>query len=97
MAVSAAFAAVAVSAGAAVDSAKRQDYAQRLNTGRAQEAAKAQDEANNKVNQKRPDTSALYSANQQSAKNGPSSTMLTGSSGVDPSALQLGKSTLLGG
>lgn len=50
-----------------------------------------------KANQKRADTNSLYSANQQAAKNGPSGTMLTGSNGIDPSALQLGKSTLLGG
>ena len=34
---------------------------------------------------------------EQAAQAGPSSTMLTGPMGVDPTQLQLGKSTLLGG
>lgn len=37
------------------------------------------------------------SQSEQAAQAGPSSTMLTGPMGVDPSQLQLGKSTLLGG
>ena len=50
----------------------------------------------NKANQKRPDTMALLSAAQQSGKSGPSGTMLTGPQGIDPNAISLGKSTLLG-
>lgn len=46
---------------------------------------------------KAPDVNALLAAAQEAAKGGPSSTMLTGPSGIDPSALTLGKSTLLGG
>ena len=54
------------------------------------------DQANNQANQKRPDTSAILSAAQQSGKADASGTMLTGSQGIDPSALNLGKNTLLG-
>ena len=53
-------------------------------------------EATNKTNQKRPDTAGVLAAAQQAGKSGASGTMLTGSQGVDPSALSLGKNTLLG-
>ena len=49
-----------------------------------------------KANQKKPDTMAILSAAQQAGKAGPSGTMLTGPMGVDPNALTLGKTTLLG-
>lgn len=64
-------------------------------SGAEKQAAQA-DQEFNRVNQKRPDTSAILSAAQQSGKSGVSSTMLTGPQGVDTSALKLGKSTLLG-
>lgn len=56
----------------------------------------AADEAMNRANPKAPDTSALLSQIQQSAKGGPSGTMLTGPSGIDPKTLNLGKTSLLG-
>ncbi|MHB1368644.1 MAG: hypothetical protein ACYCW7_00355 [Pseudomonadaceae bacterium] len=59
------------------------------------QAAQA-DQAFNRANQKRPDSGAILSATQQAGKAGASGTMLTGPQGVDPSALNLGKSTLLG-
>lgn len=62
----------------------------------ADAAAKQQEEANNRANAKKADVNALLSAAQQSSKTGPSGTMLTGPSGIDPSALSLGKNTLLG-
>lgn len=66
----------------------------------AKEAAlkqeKAAEEANNRANQKGADTVGALSAAQQAGKAGASGTMLTGSSGVDPAALNLGKTTLLG-
>ncbi len=77
--------------------AKGQQAAQNQATQNAAKTADLADQANNKANQKSPDSGALYSANAQAAKNGPSGTMLTGPSGVDPSALLLGKQTLLGG
>ena len=54
------------------------------------------DQETNRANQKRPDTSAILGAAQQAGKAGASGTMLTGPTGIDPSTLQLGKSTLLG-
>ena len=62
----------------------------------ANKAASDADQANNRANQKKPDTSAILSAAQQSGKAGASGTMLTGPTGIDPSALSLGKNTLLG-
>lgn len=53
-------------------------------------------QANNRANAQSPDVGAMLSANQQAAKSGGGSTMLTGPAGVDPSTLALGKSTLLG-
>lgn len=43
-----------------------------------------------------PDVGAMLAGNQQAAKGGGSSTMLTGPGGVDPSSLNLGRNTLLG-
>lgn len=74
-----------------------QRSAQRAAVAQADASAKAADEANNKANQKRPDTAGALAAAMQSGRVGGSGTMLTGPSGVDPAALQLGKSTLLGG
>ena len=74
-----------------------QRSAQRASLAQAEASAKAADEANNKANQKRPDAAGALSAAMQAGKAGASGTMLTGPSGVDPAALQLGKSTLLGG
>ena len=56
----------------------------------------ASDEANNKANAKSPDVAALMSANVLNARNGQAGTMLTGPGGLDPSAVTLGKTTLLG-
>ena len=76
---------------------KAQKEATNQATANAKATAKASEEASNKANQKSPDSGALLSANLTAGKAGQSSTMLTGSTGVDPSTLQLGKSTLLGG
>lgn len=57
----------------------------------------AADQAMNAANPKKPDTAGALSQLQQAAKGGPSGTMLTGPTGVDPALLSLGKSTLLGG
>ncbi len=79
----------------------KQASAQKKAASRAQanadKQAKAADEANNRANQKRPDTMALLDAASQSGKSGASSTMLTGPAGIDTGALTLGKNTLLGG
>jgi hypothetical protein len=66
-------------------------------TANAKATATAAEQASNKANQKKPDSGALLSANIAGGKTGQASTMLTGPAGVDPSTLQLGKTTLLGG
>lgn len=91
------WAAVAVAGATAVDSHVQQKKAQDQNVENAKKTATAADEANNKANQKRANSSGLLSSNQMAAKGGQSGTMLTGPTGVDPTALQLGKTTLLGG
>lgn len=60
---------------------------------RARAAADKADQAYNKANAKTPDIAAMFGAN----KAGLSSTMLTGPTGIDTSALLLGRTTLLGG
>ena len=97
MAVSAMAAVAVVSAGSAYVSHQDQKDAQAQARDQAKKTATAADEANNKANQKRANSSALLSSNQMAAKAGQAGTMLTGPTGVDPSALQLGKTTLLGG
>lgn len=62
----------------------------------ANKQERAADEANNRANQKRADTAGAMDAALQTGKAGASGTMLTGPQGVDPSTLNLGKSTLLG-
>ena len=69
---------------------------QQAQANAAKQAQQAEQEIN-RANQKSPDVGALLSANQQQSLSGPSGTMLTGSQGVDPNSLALGKSTLLGG
>lgn len=76
---------------------QQQRSAQRQAMAQADESAKAADEANNKANQKRPDAAGALASAMLSGKAGASGTMLTGPSGIDPGALTLGKSTLLGG
>ena len=53
-------------------------------------------EAQNRADQKSPDTASILSAAQQASKGGASGTMLTGPLGVDPDTLKLGKTSLLG-
>lgn len=92
-------AAAVVGTAASIDGARRQKNqakdAQEAAAAQAKQAAKqaedeakAADQAFNRTNQKKP-----AAAN---ALPGGGSTMLTGPQGVDPNALTLGKSTLLG-
>ena len=60
----------------------------------AEKQQQQQEQAFNKANAKTPDLSAIMANAQQ--RGGPSGTMLTGPSGIDPSALNLSKNTLLG-
>ena len=101
-------AAAVVGTGYSIYNGEQQRSAQADANNKAQEAAKQQkanadktqqmqEQQINKANAKTPDIGALLSGNQQAAKGGASGTMLTGPQGVDPSALNLGKNTLLGG
>lgn len=92
----AAVAAVGATVYSGEQSAAAQERAQKEARVNAQKQADAADQAQNRANQKKPDTSAILSAAQQSGKSGASGTLLTGPQGVDPSALNLGKNTLLG-
>jgi len=95
--------ALMLSAGAAVAgvvqssiAAKDSKNANKQAQANADATLKKQTEATNKANQKKPDTSAIIDAVMQAGKTGASGTMLTGPTGVDPNALALGKTTLLG-
>lgn len=94
--------AAAAVAGAAISYQNGRQQAEANSRAMAQAEANAKkqqrqaEQEMNRANQKGPDTSALLSAAQQSGRGGPSGTMLTGPAGIDPSALSLGKSTLLG-
>lgn len=59
-------------------------------------SAKLQEYQLNRSNQRMPDFSAVLQGIRGSARGGQSGTMLTGTSGVDPSLLLLGRNTLLG-
>lgn len=100
MGVTALAAAVGVGTGYQIYSGQQAAKAQEdaLNQAKDQQAKAEQqaDQAMNAANPKKPDTAANVSALQQAAKAGASGTMLTGPSGIDPSTLNLGKTTLLG-
>jgi type II secretory pathway pseudopilin PulG len=97
-----AYLAMAVAATAAVTytqgkkAAAAQQQAASQATTAANTAADQADQANNRANGKQPDISSMSSANSLAAKGGVGGTMLTGSQGVDPNSLLLGKKTLLG-
>lgn len=62
----------------------------------ADRAFQQQQEDSARMNAKQPNTQKLLDENVQAALGGSGSTMLTGSTGVDPASLLLGKNTLLG-
>ena len=76
--------------------ADEQEKSQKIAKSNALKQEKLQDEATNRANQKSPNVNAIMAAAQQAAKGGVGGTMLTGPQGIDPSALQLGKTSLLG-
>ena len=78
------------------DAKKAQSRANETATANATKAADQADQANNRANGKQPDIGAMLSSNQMAAKGGVGGTMLTGPQGIDPKALLLGKTTLLG-
>lgn len=95
--VGAALTSTAYSAYAGNKAGQDQRSAQRQSMRTAQDQANAAEQASNKANQKRPDIAGALASAMLAGKAGSSGTMLTGPGGIDPNALQLGKSTLLGG
>jgi uncharacterized protein HemX len=73
---------------------KSQNQAADAAKAAAEKQLKANDEAQNRANKNSPDSSAILSAAQQSAKSGVGGTMLTGAGGAAPGTL--GKPSLLG-
>jgi hypothetical protein len=71
---------------------KQQEAAQRENVAMAAASQRAARMASSKANQRQPDMVSLLGNEQKSALNGPSSTMLSGSSGQ----AKLGQSSMLG-
>lgn len=93
--------AIIASAAVQYESSRDQLKAQRSAQDQAAAQARAQsaqaEQSMNAANKKKPDIGALLAGNMLGTKGGVGGTMLTGPGGVDPSALTLGKSTLLGG
>jgi len=78
------------------DALSRQQSAQ-AQAVKAEEGQRMTSEmAINQANRKKPDVSSIMQAAGESASGGTAGTMLTGPTGVNPNALSLGKTTLLG-
>lgn len=95
--------ATAAAAGAGVSfingqaQAKQQKKAASQAEENANKLYSQQEQANNRMNARKPNVDALFAQNQIEGQQGASGTMLTGPQGVDPSSLTLNKNTLLGG
>jgi hypothetical protein len=74
----------------------RQESAQTQAVSAAERQRQTSEMAINQANRKKPDVSSIMQAAGESASGGAAGTMLTGPTGVNPNALSLGKSTLLG-
>jgi uncharacterized protein HemX len=75
----------------------QQERAQAQQLAQTQAQQRRSEMAMNAANRRQPDVGGIMERAGQQAGGGPSSTMLTGPGGVDPSQLSLGRSTLLGG
>jgi hypothetical protein len=75
----------------------RQESAQTQAVNAAEGQRKKSEMAINQANRQTPNVAGIMESASASAAGGPSGTMLTGPTGVNPNALSLGKSTLLGG
>ncbi len=75
---------------------RKQEAAQQEAVRAAQNQQRKSEMAINQANRRAPDVNSIMQAANSASKGGPSGTMLTGPTGVDPNALSLGKSTLLG-
>lgn len=96
----AAIATVVSAVAGVVQGQKQQDQMKKASEQQARAAdatLKQGEREQNRLNARSPDTQAIIDSNQRAAKDGGSSTMLTGAQGIDPSLLTLGKNTLLGG
>jgi len=76
------------------DALSKQESAQQQAVNAAQGQRKKSEMAINQANRQTPNVAGIMES--ASAMGGASGTMLTGPTGVDPNALALGKSTLLG-
>ena len=74
----------------------RQESAQVQAVKAAESQRMTSEMAINQANRKKPDVSSIMQAAGESASGGAAGTMMTGPTGVNPNALSLGKSTLLG-
>ena len=74
----------------------RQQSAQSQAVTAAERQRQTSEMAINQANRKKPDVSSIMQAAGESASGGAAGTMLTGPTGVNPNALSLGKTTLLG-
>jgi len=74
----------------------RQESAQVQAVKAAESQRMTSEMAINQANRKKPDVSSIMQAAGESASGGAAGTMLTGPTGVNPNALSLGKTTLLG-
>jgi transcription initiation factor TFIID subunit TAF12 len=77
-------------------SLRMQQQQQREAEARATSQQRRSEQEMARANAKKPDISAIMQAAQESSRAGAASTMLTGPRGVDPNALQLGRTSLLG-
>lgn len=76
---------------------RAQEQAQQEALNRAQAAERRSRAEFERVNRRQPDATSLLGAEQARERTGAGSTLLTGSLGVDPGKLLLGRKSLLGG
>lgn len=78
---------------------RRQEQAQRESAAAAAAQQRRAEMEQRKANARKPDVTSLLASEQQRALMGPSSTMLTGTSGTTRSAgsVKLGQTSMLGG
>ena len=78
------------------DALGRQQKAQTQAVNAAQGQRKQSEMAMNRANQQQPNIAGIMESASAASSGGAAGTMLTGPTGVDPNALALGKSSLLG-
>ena len=78
------------------DALGKQERAQQQAVNAAQGQRKQSEMVVNQANRQRPDVAGIMQAASAASSSGGGGTMLTGPTGVDPNALALGKSSLLG-